>query len=348
MIGGEPIDDHSVKMWFDNKENLPRLVNAYGPTETTVNTAIFEITSNLFHRRIGRPIANTRIYILDEGGEPVPIGVAGELYIGGVQVARGYLNRAELTAERFLRDRFVSDAEARMYKTGDLGRWLPDGTIEFLGRNDHQVKIRGFRIELGEIEARLREYPDVAETAVIAREDESGDKRLVAYYTSAGEDEASVGAEELRAHLSAKLPEYMVPAAYVRLRMLPLTPNGKLDRKALPAPDVDAYVHRGYEAPVGEIETTLAKIWADLLKVEQVGRYDNFFELGGHSLLAIRVITRMRELLSIEVPLSSIFSFPTLQSLASYSIDRQLECFDLDQLETTWSLIKSVKPSLPC
>ena len=199
---------------------------------------------------IGRPIANTRIYILDAHGEPVPVGVSGELYIGGAGVARGYLNRPELTAEKFLRDPFIAEPAARMYRTGDLGRWLADGNIEFLGRNDFQVKIRGFRIELGEIEARLMEHPGVREAVVMAREDTPGDKRLVAYYTSSGE-EAAIDAGHLRSHLSASLPEYMVPAAYVRLESLPLTPNGKLDRKALPAPEADAYAAQRLRSSAG-------------------------------------------------------------------------------------------------
>ena len=260
---------------------------------------------------IGRPIANTQIYILDIHGEPVPIGVAGELYIGGAGVARGYLNRPELTAERFLSDPFVAEPGARVYRTGDLGRWLPDGNIEFLGRNDFQVKIRGFRIELGEIEARLALYPGIREAVVIAREDTPGDKRLVAYYTSTGPqgDLDALGAEALRAHLSAALPEYMVPAAYVRLESLPLTPNGKLDRRALPAPDADAYATRGYEAPQGETETILAGIWAEVVRLDRVGRHDNFFELGGHSLLAITLIERMRRL-GLQVDVRAIFATP--------------------------------------
>ena len=248
------------------------------------------------HPPIGRPIANTRIYLLDSHGQPVPLGAVGEMYIGGAGVARGYLNRPDLTAERFLADPFTPHEGGRMYRTGDLARYLPDGNLEFLGRNDHQVKIRGFRIEPGEIEARLTEHAAVREAVVMAREDVAGDKRLVAYVTLALENPVEsdelIGA--LRSHLGAHLPDYMIPAAFVRLDTLPLTPNGKLDRKALPAPDGGAYTRRGYEAPQGEVETTLAQIWEELLGVEQVGRHDNFFELGGHSLLAVRLINRVR------------------------------------------------------
>ena len=262
---------------------------------------------------IGRPIANTQVYILDRCGEPVPVGVTGELYIGGAGVARGYLNRPELTAERFLADPFRSVPGARMYRTGDLGRWLADGNIEFLGRNDFQVKIRGFRIELGEIETCLSAYPGVRDAIVVAREDSPGEKRLVAYYTAA---DPGIGAESLRPHLAEKLPEYMVPAAYVRLEFLPLTPNGKLDRQALPAPEAGAYATRGYEAPLGETETILASVWTDILRVDRVGRHDNFFELGGHSLLAVRVISRLRQSLGIEVALSDLFAYPVLSTLS--------------------------------
>jgi aryl carrier-like protein len=202
-----------------------------------------------------------------------------------------------------------------MYRTGDLGRWRADGNIEFLGRNDFQVKIRGYRIELGEIEARLAEQAGVREVAVIAREDTAGDKRLVAYYSSASE-EADISAEALRQHLAGRLPEYMVPAAYVRLPALPLTPNGKLDRAALPAPDGAAYASRGYEPPQGEVEHKLAQIWAGLLKQEKVGRHDNFFELGGHSLLAVTLIERLRQE-DLEVDVKSIFACPEFSSFAA-------------------------------
>ena len=247
------------------------------------------------------------------------MGVAGELYIGGAGVARGYWNRPELTAEKFVKDPFSSEPGARMYRTGDLGRWLADGNIEFFGRNDFQVKIRGFRIELGEIEARLAEHPAVRQAVVLAREDTPGDKRLVAYYTTAVTDapEPEVShAEQLRSHLSALLPEYMVPAAYVRLDSLPLTANGKLDRKALPAPEQDAYSTFVYEPPQGKIETLLAEIWAQVLKLDRVGRYDNFFSLGGHSLLAVRVVTRVRQALNVEIAIRDLFAYPVLTDLA--------------------------------
>ncbi len=274
---------------------------------------------------IGRPIANTRIYLLDGHGQPVPFGAVGELYIGGAGVARGYLNRPDLTAERFLADPFSGKAGARMYRSGDLARYLPDGNLEFLGRNDDQVKIRGFRIEPGEIAARLLEHELVGDAAVVAHADAAGDKRLVAYVvakTTDGSAEADGAglAASLRAHLGGLLPDYMVPSAFVRLDALPLTVNGKLDRKALPVPDDDAYARRAYEAPQGEIETLLAGIWAELLGVERVGRHDNFFELGGHSLLAVRVLVRLTEALAVELPLAMLFAKPTLADLAVFFI----------------------------
>jgi hypothetical protein len=228
-------------------------------------------------------------------------------------VARGYLNRPEVTAERFLKDPFAAQPGARMYKTGDLARWLPHGNIEFLGRNDFQVKLRGFRIELGEIEARLAQHPAVRDAVVLAREDRPGDQRLVAYLVPA-DAQLVPDAETLRAHLSATLPEYMVPAAYVLLDALPLTSNGKLDRNALPAPDGDAYATKSYEEPRGETEILLARIWADLLNLERVGRNDNFFELGGHSLLAITMVERLRQQ-GIDAEISSLFG-ATIAQLA--------------------------------
>jgi len=316
-VAGEPLNRQLVDRLFATSK-VERVYNLYAPTETTTYSTSASIRrGGTILPPIGRPIANTRIYILDGQMEPVPVGVMGEIYIGGAGVARGYLKRPELTAERFLIDPFCGEAEARIYKTGDLARYLADGNIEFLGRNDFQVKIRGFRIELGEIEARLAEHEGVQSAVVVAREDSPGDKRLVAYYVTASEAKEGEGdAASLRQYLSERLPDHMVPAAYVRLEVLPLTPNGKLDRKALPAPDALAYVVREYEPPQGEVERTLAEIWQQLLKVERVGRHDNFFELGGHSLLAVQVISRVRQLLGVEVTLSALFSKPMLTSFA--------------------------------
>jgi acyl carrier protein len=224
-----------------------------------------------------------------------------------------------LTAERFLNDPFVGELGARMYRSGDLGRWLPDGNIEFLGRNDDQVKIRGYRIEPGEIATRLAEHPLVREAVVVACEDTPGDKRLVAYYTTSASSESEDSirlTEQLRSHLSARLPEYMVPAGYVRLEKLPLTPNGKLDRRALTAPEADAYFTHPYETPQGVIEQKLAEIWSEVFGLDRIGRYDNFFELGGHSLLAVRMISRVRRALSVELAIRDIFTHPVLADFA--------------------------------
>jgi amino acid adenylation domain-containing protein len=321
LVGGDRLDCRAIAHVLER--NPPQhLLNGYGPTETTTFAATHEVKLAPENGRsipIGRPITNTQIYILDAQQQPVPIGVTGELYIGGEGVARGYLNQPALTAERFLPDPFGGNGLTRMYKTGDIGRWLADGSIEFVGRNDFQVKIRGFRIELGEIEARLAGHEAVQDVVVVAREDATGDKRLVAYYTTLeGEDgkEQTVGPEQLRTYLATRLPEYMVPAAYARLSSLPLNANGKLDRKALPEPEGDVHSVRRYEAPSGHMETALAMIWADVLKLERVGRYDNFFELGGHSLMVMRVIARLRQSLGVETPVRDLFAQPVLADLA--------------------------------
>ncbi|MBT0964208.1 non-ribosomal peptide synthetase, partial [Denitromonas iodatirespirans] len=310
MCSGEALPSALVKRFHQRYPGV-ELHNLYGPTEAAIDVTAWACKPGDAGQSvsIGAPIANTRMYILDAYGEPVPMGVAGELFIGGVQVARGYLNQAELTAERFLADPFVEGG--RMYKSGDLGRWLPDGTIEYLGRNDFQVKIRGFRIELGEIEAKLAQHEKISEAVVVARE-QDGTKQLIAYTTGEGELEA----EAIRSFAQQRLPGYMVPSAYVRLDAFPLTPNGKLDRKALPAPDEAAYVKRAYEAPQGEVEETLAQLWRELLGVEQVGRQDNFFELGGHSLMAVQLVSRLRTHLDVEIPLNELFAHPQLMALA--------------------------------
>jgi acyl-coenzyme A synthetase/AMP-(fatty) acid ligase len=322
------------------KERLPHVAihNLYGPSEAA--TAVAETSCTPEGARatvpIGRPTGNVRIYLLDGAGRPVPVGVPGEMYIGGVGVVRGYLDRSELTAERFVPDSFAGTPGARLYRTGDLARWLPEGRVEFLGRNDFQVKIRGFRIELGEIEGRLVEHPGVSGVVVTAREDSAGDRCLVAYYVGS----EAAGAEALRAHLSERLPEYMVPAAYVRLEALPLTPNGKLDRKALPAPEGDAYASREYEAPEGKIEVALAQIWTELLGVEQVGRRDHFFELGGHSLLALQVVSRVRQVMDLELELAAVFQHPVLAALAERILELRLARFDPETLARLAQLVR--------
>jgi len=302
--------------------------NVYGPTETTVDATVARITAGAAPH-IGTPIAGAQVYILDDQLQPAPRGVAGELYIGGVGVARGYLGRPALTAERFVDDPFATgESGGRLYRTGDRGRWRADGMIEYLGRNDFQVKIRGFRIELGEIEATLAQVPGIRDIVVVAREDVPGDKRLVAYYTDApgpapadasdldDRDDRSPGAEALRQAAAGRLPPYMVPSAYVKLAALPLTPHGKLDRKALPAPESESYAHGAYVAPEGEIEVALAQIWSDVLGVERVGRHDNFFELGGHSLLVVQLVSRLRKGLEVEVALGELFEHLELADMA--------------------------------
>ncbi|MGO1070384.1 amino acid adenylation domain-containing protein, partial [Lysobacter sp. CA199] len=311
LCGGEAWQmDLGARLLQDGAE----LWNMYGPTETTVWSTIDRVTAGRSKVTLGKPIANTRVYVLDKYLQPVPTGANGELWIGGDGVALGYHGRPDLSAERFVRDPFAADPEARMYRTGDLGRWSADGALDYLGRNDFQVKIRGFRIELGEIEARLIECAGVREAAVLAREDAAGEKRLVAYCL--GDDTLDIGA--LRETLASRLPEYMVPSAFVRLDAWPLTPNGKLDRKALPAPDDSAYARRAYEAPQGAMEERLATIWAELLRVEQVGRHDDFFELGGHSLLAVQLASRVRKTLDVELSMRDLFEQPTLWKLAAH------------------------------
>jgi amino acid adenylation domain-containing protein len=316
LVGVEPLREDLLHR-LQTAVPGSRIVNAYGPTEATVFCTVYaDIQALARHAPIGRPIANTRIYLLDPRGRPVPVGVTGEIHIGGASVARGYWNRPALTEERFVADPFAPSPHARMYRTGDLARYLADGELEFLGRNDHQIKIRGFRVEPGEIETRLAMHPAVHAALVMAREDSSGERRLVAYVI-AEEGAASEGTSSdiLRAHLSKQLPDYMLPSAFVPLKAWPLTPNGKLDRKALPAPADDAYARGRYEPPQGEIEQLLAAIWESLLGVTSISRHDNFFELGGHSLLAVQMMERLRSR-GLTAPVRSLFATPVLAELA--------------------------------
>ena len=320
LVGGERPDIVRLRDWTRRLQRPMRFINAYGPTEATITAAKYELlcdeetVASLERIPIGRPIANVAIYILDEAMQPVPIGVPGELFIGGAGVARGYLGRPELTAERFVPDPFSGDPEGRLYKTGDLARWLPDGTIEFMGRVDEQVKIRGFRIELGEIESVLVQSSDVKDAVVVARED-SGHKRLVAYVVPAGDD-LDVGA--LRDVLREQLPEYMVPAAFVQMTELPRLPNGKIDRRSLPEPTGERQVGQAFVAPRDALETRLADMWRELLSVQEIGVHDNFFELGGNSILGATFVNRLQDQLGEYVYLVTLFDAPTIAQLSEY------------------------------
>jgi natural product biosynthesis luciferase-like monooxygenase protein len=293
------------------------VINMYGPTETTIWSSTYRLRGDQGIIPVGRPIANTQLYILDGRLQPVPVGVPAELFIGGAGVVRGYLNRPELTAERFIPDPFSDRADARLYRTGDLARYRPDGNVELLGRIDHQVKVRGYRIELGEIEALLHEHPSVREAVVIAREDVPGDVRLVGYVVPAGA--APVAVTSLRAELKAKLPEFMVPSHIVVLDAFPLTPNAKVDRKALPAPDrAGGAVQLEVVAPGNDLEATIAGIWQQALNVPRIGVNANFFDLGGHSLLMVQVQQTLRRELGRRLAITDLFRFPTIRSLASH------------------------------
>ncbi|PHM30278.1 amino acid adenylation domain-containing protein [Xenorhabdus innexi] len=323
-LAGEALKSHVVEQLFA-RSTVQSVCNLYGPSETTTYSTWTRMNRTTgFVSHIGHPIANTKVYILDEYARPVPLGVTGEIYIAGAGVARGYLNHPDLTAERFLPDPFSANPEARMYKTGDLGRWLPDGNIQYLGRNDFQVKIRGFRIELGEIEARLIKCDGVREAIVIAREDiadenntdasSKNEKRLVAYLIA--EPDAKLAPVKLRRQLAQQLAEYMLPSAFIILDSFPLTPNGKLDHQALPAPDKTAVVTHDYAAPIGKTETILAENWEILLGIERIGRHDHFFELGGHSLLIVQLVERLYEL-GWALNIRSAFSTPVLSEMAT-------------------------------
>jgi natural product biosynthesis luciferase-like monooxygenase protein len=292
------------------------VLNMYGPTETTIWSSTYHLDQTGGSIPIGRPIANTQLYVLDAHAQPVPIGVPGELFIGGDGVVRGYLHRPELTAERFIQDPFSRRPGARLYRTGDLVRYRSDGNVEFLGRLDHQVKVRGYRIEMGEIETVLQEQPSVKQAVVMAREDIAGDVRLVAYVVPAGSLPAVA---DLRGALKETLPEFMVPAHIVFLDALPLTPNAKVDRKALPAPErALTGAPAAFDPPRSSLETTIAGIWCDALSVEQVGVADNFFDLGGHSLLMVQVQHTLRRSLDRDIPITDLFRFPTVRSLAAH------------------------------
>jgi len=319
-----------LKTWLIGGEALPvslatrvaqatnaKIVNMYGPTETTVWSSTEPVTGTESSISIGRPIANTQLYILDRHGNATAVGVPGELCIGGSGVVRGYYNRPDLTQQRFIPNPFSKDAGARLYRTGDVAKFLPDGRVEFLGRLDHQVKIRGYRIELGEIESTLCACPGVRDAVVIVREDTQNDKRLVAYLIP--EAGGTIDAKNLRDRLRRKLPDYMVPAHFVSLDAFPKTPNRKVDRTALPAPNQQQPTKR--TAPVAaanDVEGTIIEIWKEVLGTDHVGAEDNFFDLGGHSLLAVVTHRKLKDAFTKKISITDLFRFPNVRALANF------------------------------
>lgn len=317
VLGGEAAHWELISQIQQHAPNC-RILNHYGPTETTVGTTTFTVQSR--HSQtvpLGRALPNCYTYVLDRHRQPVPIGVPGELYIGGAGLARGYLNRAAEQAERFIANPFVSGE--RLYKTGDSVRYLPDGNLEFLGRVDHQVKIRGFRIELGEIETVLSQHPQVRQAIASLREDEPGNQRLVAYVVPDSDRSASLATNDLQSFLRQRLPEYMMPSAFVLLKSLPLTANGKVDRRSLPVPDcLRPELAAAYVAPQTEIESAIATIWQEMLHLDRVGIHDNFFDLGGHSLLIVQLYSKLQGVFNRTISITDIFKYPTINSLAKY------------------------------
>ncbi|MHC5597292.1 MAG: non-ribosomal peptide synthetase [Nostoc sp.] len=350
--GGEPLTVELIERFFAqlNLDNV--LHNCYGPTEASIDTTFWTCQrgTNYAFAPIGRPITNAEIHILDENLQPVPVGESGELHIGGIGLARGYLNRPELTIDKFIFNPFSSEIGARLYKTGDLVRYLSDGNIEFLGRIDHQVKIRGFRIELGEIEALLAQYPTIQQTVVTARVDNPQNQRLVAYIVPHPEQTPTT--DELRHFLKQKLPEYMVPSAFVFLDTLPLTPNGKIDRRALPAPDSTRLDSENtYVAPRDQLEFQLTKIWEEILGVQPIGVRDNFFKLGGHSILAVKLFWQIEKTFNKNLPLAILFQSGTVEALAKIicqekDMARNLVLVNtLDKSKSSWSSLVEIQPN---
>jgi amino acid adenylation domain-containing protein len=316
-LAGEPLPRSLVDKLYEI-ENIKKVYDLYGPSEDTTYST-FTLRKKGGINTIGKPLHNTQVYILDKNLAPVPAGVAGELHISGQGLARGYLNRPELTAEKFIPNPFTDDPDSRLYKTGDLASWFPDGNIKFLGRIDFQVKIRGFRIELSEIQAVLLKHPFVKENVVAAKEDKKGDKLLIAYIEKNEnyDDKSKDMSAELKIHLSKKLPDYMIPSFFMFMDSLPLTPNGKIDRKSLPEPDL-SLIQKEYAGPVTEKEKILSKIWEETLVIERIGIHDNFFSIGGDSIISIQIISRAAEK-GLFLTVKQIFEHQTIAQLAMYA-----------------------------
>ncbi|MTJ10024.1 MULTISPECIES: non-ribosomal peptide synthetase [unclassified Anabaena] len=334
IIGGENLSTQHINFW---RKFAPKtiLINEYGPTETVVGCCIYQVSQQDSYLvgsiPIGYPIANTQLYVLDQYLQPVPKGVIGELYIGGAGLARGYLNQPELTAQKFIPHPFSNKPGARLYKTGDQVRFRIDGNLEFLGRLDDQVKLRGFRIELGEIESLLSLHPTVQDAVVMVREDVAGDQRLIAYLVV--KPDYSLSISNLRSFLQERLPEYMIPTAFIPLEKLPLTSNGKVNKKILPAPEqLNSEVKESFIAPRNSLEEQLANIWAEVLRIDKVGIYNNFFSLGGHSLLVTQLISRMRDDIGVELVIQDVFNYPTVADLAVIVTQKLAQDIDEDIL----------------
>ncbi len=339
-LAGEPLQKKLVQQLYERK-TVKQVFNLYGPTEDTTYSTWGLMTRDDHEPTVGRPISNTRSYMLDRRGRPLPIGIPGELHLGGMGLARGYLGRPDLTAEKFIPDPFSVEPGARMYRTGDLACFLPDGRIDFLGRMDHQVKIRGYRIELGEIEAALNEYPSVKTCVVVARADADDDKRLVAYIVARdGEKPSHL---ELRSFLRTRLLEQMVPSAFVLLDEMPLTPNGKINRRALPAPEVSRpEIEQRYVAPRNDIEAALVELWQEVLGINPIGVSDNFFDLGGHSLKATSLLSRVRRIFRTELPLIVVFQATTVESLACALVEHEAKPGQTAKIAHVLQRIKSI------
>lgn len=343
-VGGEKISNVEIQNWYNKSGRLPRLLNAYGPTECTVNASFADVPQG-YKNNIGEPLANMSLYVLNSHLQLSPIGVGGELHIGGVGVAKGYLNRPDLTAEKFVNNPYYNSAEVNtsqlIYKTGDLVRWLPNGNLEYLGRIDHQIKIRGFRIELGEIESTLMEHTNVRDAVVLAKESSSGDNRLIAYVSLVNEapsenesktHDTSFFVEQLRQFLSQNLPDFMIPTVFVFIEKLPLTPNGKVDRKALPDYDVDDLRSDDYVAPINEIEKIVCSIWQDVLGIDVISTKENFFAMGGNSLLAIRALSKVNTICQVRLSIRSLFLDPTVSGVSKVIEALKLNMENLNHL----------------
>jgi amino acid adenylation domain-containing protein len=346
IFGGEVLELQNLKPWFKRHgDKKPQLVNMYGITETTVHVTYRPITKEDAQGGqgsvIGEPIPDLQLYVLDRNLQPVPIGVAGELFVGGAGLARGYLNRLELTKERFISNPFNKKPGARLYKTGDVARFLPNRDLEYLGRADHQVQIRGFRVELGEIETVLLEHENVNQAVVIVRGDQADDQRLAAYFVSTPNQSAL--SVELRKHLQSKLPEYMIPHYFVELESIPLTHNGKVDRRTLPEPQFDRQTEETYVAPRNEVEKLIADIWQQLLNIKNIGIQDNFFEIGGHSLLLVRLLYKLQRSFKKEFSIVEMFRHPTIATLADFVTQKQEA---QTSFATTFDLVNKQKQSL--